>query len=175
MANKIVQTSHQNSNMTEHLQTLFRLCIAAIVCTLAACNHSTIYNNYQDLPTTGWHQDSVLQYAVDITDCTATYDILLTIRNNDTYPYQNLWLFVSEKNTDGCILYDTIECYLADNHGHWLGTGTRTYELPLYYSTEHHFPQEGEYVFTFRQGMREEYLRGITNIGLKITKHDGEK
>lgn len=161
--------------MTKHLRTIYRLCIAAIACSLAACNHSPIYSHYQDLPVKGWHQDSVLQYAVDITDSTATYDILLMIRNNETYPYQNLWLFVSEGTTDGCILHDTIECYLADNHGRWLGSGIRTYELPLYYSIGHHFSQNGEYVFTLQQGMREEYLRGITNIGLKITKHNGEK
>ena len=87
------------------------------------------------MPVSGWHQDSVLHYVVPVSDTLSTYDILLSVRHTTQYPYQNLWMFITEWQDSACLLSDTIECYLADDRGRWLGSGINTYEMPLIYTT----------------------------------------
>ncbi len=149
--------------------------IALMTMLLAACQPRVVYSEFHEMPLSGWHEDSVLQYAADITDSLAMYDILFTVRHNAQYPYQNLWLFVGEEMADGTMRYDTVECYLADDRGRWLGSGMRTYELPMLYETGYHFVRGGKHIFTLQQGMREECLRGITDVGLQIVESHGEE
>ena len=142
---------------------------------LTSCQRPAVYSEFREMPVSGWHQDSVLHYVVPVSDTLSTYDIQLSVRHTTQYPYQNLWMFITEWQDSTCILSDTVECYLADDRGRWLGSGINTYEMPLIYTTHHRFPHAGDYTFTLQQGMRTEELRGIRDIGLKIIKHDGEE
>lgn len=160
-------------NPTSRIYRLFGIVLTAML--LASCQSRIVYSEFRELSSSGWHEDSVLHYVADITDSLAAYDILFTVRHNAQYPYQNLWLFVGEEMADGTMRYDTVECYLADDRGRWLGAGMRTYELPMLYESQHRFVRSGKHTFTLQQGMREESLRGITDIGLQIVEHHGEE
>lgn len=151
------------------------LILLTIIGVCTACQRNEIYNEFHSFSTDGWHQDSVLRYSIDITDSLAKYDILITLRHNNTYPYQNMWMFVDEWYGGLLLNRDTIECDMADAYGRWFGAGVSTFELPLLYTTSHPFAQTGEYVFTIQQGMRTEYLRGISNVGLQVVKHNGKE
>jgi gliding motility-associated lipoprotein GldH len=115
-----------------------------------------------------WHRDREYFFTCEIEDNTLNYDISLLIRNNGSYPYQNLWLFCSEDQPIGPARCDTFECLLADEYGKWLGRGVSVYHsrIPLY--TRCHFQHKGQYTFSFRHGMRDSTLRGIEQIGMRI-------
>ena len=96
-------------------------------------------------------------------------DILLCVRHTEAYPYQNMWLFCSLGTDSAAIWTDTLEFYLADDRGRWLGNGgLKLIEMPVIFAQNYQFPDTGNYVFTIRQGMREEQLRGISDVGLII-------
>jgi gliding motility-associated lipoprotein GldH len=86
------------------------------------------------------------------------------------YPFKNLWLFYDIKLPDGSLINDTLEAILANDFGKWTGKGISIYhnEFPL--QTNYHFPDTGHYTIVFRQGMRNNVLQGIENIGLMIKK-----
>jgi gliding motility-associated lipoprotein GldH len=66
---------------------------------------------------------------------------------------------------------DTIEFFLADPTGKWLGSGLGSVNsMLLPYRTNIKFPQRGIYTFEFKQGMRQEELKGIMDVGLRIDK-----
>lgn len=135
---------------------------------LAACGSPTRYSEFQSVPLDGWSADSVLTYRFDMTD-TMPCDILLCIRHTEAYPYQNMWLFCSLGTDSAAIWTDTLEFYLADDRGRWLGNGgLKLIEMPVIFAQNYQFPDTGNYVFTIRQGMREEQLRGISDVGLII-------
>lgn len=106
----------------------------------------------------------------EIEDNTIPYNLSLEIRNNNRYPYQNLWLFCVEEQPVGPVRRDTFECMLADEYGKWKGSGISIHHLSVPIRTKHIFPHKGRYVFSVRQGMREEKLKGIEEIGLHIEK-----
>ena len=111
--------------------------------------------------------DSVLTYRFDVTD-TKPCNILLCVRHTESYPYQNMWLFCQLSNDTAAIWTDTIEFYLADDRGRWLGNGSQQIEMPVLFAQSYQFPDTGKYVFTIQHGMREERLRGVSDVGVII-------
>lgn len=131
---------------------------------LCSCGHKVIFTQAQTLPVKGWSADSILTFSVDIADSTIAYDVLICVRHTDTYPYQNMWLGVNN---------DTIEFYLADQYGRWLGNGAgRLIEMPVLYEHNYHFPHTGSYDFRIRQLMREDCLKGVNDVIFKVEKHE---
>ena len=140
---------------------------------LSACGTHTRYSEFQSVPLCGWHADSVLHYDFRVSD-NSPCDIVLCIRHNETYPYQNMWLFCTLGNDSDILWRDTLEFYLADDRGRWLGNGgVKLVEMPVLFAQHYQFPDTGKYVFTIQQGMREERLRGINDVGVII--NDGKE
>lgn len=135
---------------------------------LVACNRDIVYSEFHSVPLKEWGADSVLTYRFDITDTLATYQMLVCVRHTEQYPYQNMWLFVGDS-----LRQDTIEFYLANDRGEWLGNGRNgLIEMPVLYEETHCFPHSGEQVWHIQQGMREQSLRGISDVGLIIKKNE---
>ncbi|MCQ2341368.1 MAG: gliding motility lipoprotein GldH [Paludibacteraceae bacterium] len=131
---------------------------------LVACSRSTMYTNYQTIPLEGWSMDSVLRFEVPVTDTVNAYDVLLHIRHTDAYPYQNMWLFANDGGKT-----DTIEFYLADDRGRWLGNGQAIKDMPVLYR-ENVVLKDSLYILTLEEGMRDIVLRGISEIGVEIVR-----
>jgi gliding motility-associated lipoprotein GldH len=86
------------------------------------------------------------------------------------YPFKNLWLFYDLIKPDGARIKDTIEVSLADDFGKWTGSGITIYQNAFALRNGYIFPDTGQYSIIFRQGMRENNLKGIEDIGLIIEK-----
>ncbi len=134
---------------------------------LIGCGKHTLYSEFKSVPIWGWPEDSVLSYSFSVNDITTPYDIILCVRHNELYPYQNMWLFCSMESDK--IERDTIEFFLADNRGRWLGNGGNKWiEMPVLYEHNYQFPDTGQYIFTIQQGMRETELKGVSDVGVII-------
>ncbi len=151
------------NNLVKHILGLL------LVVLMMSCNQNVVYDNSLRVANPTWHRDSVAQFTVNITDTTLNYESAILIRNSGDYKYQNLWLFVTEIAPDSTMRRDTIEYYLADNYGRWLGSGIGSLYTSLYYYKEDlHYSQSGTYTYLIEQAMRDDELRGITNVGIKI-------
>ena len=109
-----------------------------------------------------------MQFDYAITDTTVEYRMIAHVRHTERYPYQNMWLFV-----DHTLYRDTIEFYLADDRGQWLGDKHHGFmEMPVLIEENKHFPDTGKYVLEVQHGMRDTLLRGVTDVGLEIVRID---
>jgi len=136
-----------------------------------SCTRNVFYDQYQII--TGlWEKEKEYYFTYSIDDNDAHYNISVKIRNNNYYPYQNLWLFCTEEQPVGPARRDTIECILADDYGKWYGTGISIYNSIFSIRKNYIFPYKGQYTFTIQQGMREDRLNGIEEVGLIIEKID---
>ena len=134
-----------------------------------SCTKPAYYEKYQTIDNL-WDKNKEYYFTCEIDDQSVSYNLSLQIKNNNLYPYQNLWLFFAEEQPGNHILRDTVECILADDYGKWFGSGISNYHLSIPIRTEYVFPQKGQYTFAIRQGMRNEQLKGIVQIGLRIEK-----
>ena len=140
---------------------------------LTACNQNEVYFKYQTLPASGWDKDSLKTFDFNITDTLKAYNLYINVRHTGSYPYQNLWLFLDTKDAKGKISRDTIECFLADQFGKWLGSGAGSLkEMPVFYKKQIHFPDSGTYQLKIGQGMRDSILIGVNDVGLKVETAD---
>ena len=144
-------------------------CLLLFVCSLLfSCSENALYFQYQVIQDTAWEKSKVYYFTFFVEDTTTAYTVLLDIRNNNRYPYQNLWLFSNEEPPIGPLVRDTIECLLADEFGKWYGHGISLYESTFPIRENYRFPCPGQYTFSFRQGMRDSILPGIQEIGICI-------
>lgn len=138
---------------------------------LLSCNRNDLYFQYEKIPASGWSQDSAVTFDVEIADDSTAYNVYINVRNRGEYPHQNLWLFINQMSPDSTITSDTIDFYLADQYGKWLGSGIGSvYEMPVLYQQQVKFSQKGHYRFEIYQGMRDSLLTGLNNIGLRLEK-----
>jgi len=146
--------------------------IAGLFC-FVSCNSNDIYHRYVSIENSAWHKDSIAVFSVPVTDTASLYNVIIDIRNGNEYPYQNLYLFVYSATPDGKTDGDTLNCILADNQGHWEGKGIgSTSTLSIMYIPAIKFSKQGDYTFKIMQGMREEILEGISDIGLRVEKRN---
>lgn len=152
--------------MAKRIQTTV---LSSLLCLLlAGCGSDTVYSHFADVPAGGWDKDSVYAFDYPIADSTACYQILLYVRHTEIYPYQNMWLFVGDGSRQ-----DTIEFYLANDRGEWLGNGkSGIIEMPVLYEERVQFERGGEHRITLQHGMREERLKGIESVGVEIIRND---
>lgn len=147
--------------------------VAALVAaiSLAGCSDGAVFQQSKELPVNGWHKDSVVTFEYESNDTVGVYDIVVDIRNNGSYKYQNFWLFISSTSPDNLVYSDSLECVLADFRGKWIGKGSGSlYHLPVSFMSQVKFPKQGVYKFDLIQGMREDCLAGINDVGVRILK-----
>jgi len=153
--------------MSSRILSYFTIFIVSII--LASCGKQAAYNDCNVIEG-GWHKDSVITFTPTISDTINRYNIIVTVRHNTQYQYQNFWMFVVLTSPEGLTANDTIECFLADNKGNYLGTGISIFVMPILLSEKVQFEKGGEYKFDIAQGMRDTILSGIEDICLTIEK-----
>lgn len=137
---------------------------------LSSCSHDIVYSRFEPISTGEWQVDSVLRFDYAIPDAAADYRMIVYVRHSERYPYQNMWLFIGDGQRK-----DTIEFYLADDRGQWLGDKNHGFiEMPVLLEEEKHFPDTGAYCMTIQHGMRDSVLRGVTDIGVEIIRNGKE-
>jgi gliding motility-associated lipoprotein GldH len=137
---------------------------------VTSCSHKEIYFEYHSFANDKWNRDEPAVFEVKIEDNSQPCDVSIELRNNDEYPFSNIWLFVDYKTPAGNMRSDTVGVEMADIYGKWYGKGLSLYSLSIPYQNATLFPDTGIYVYSIRQGMRENPLKGISDIGLKVSK-----
>lgn len=137
-----------------------------------SCNMNQVYDEVVSLSSDGWTTRDTLRFNVPIMDTVAVYDVLIHVRNEKTYNYSNLWLFIETEAPNGRTMLDTLEIILADDEGNWLGKGIGNVNTLLYpYLTQVRFRYRGIYTFSVIQGMRDTNLEEMLDVGLRVDYH----
>lgn len=150
---------------------ILSICAVLLCIVFTSCNKNVLYSEYTKLPEEGWKTENKLKFEVDIKDNAPYHNVFLNVRHADSYPYSNLFVFLTTTYPDGKISIDTLECILANKKGEWQGDGAGDIwdnKIPLKQNLV--FPQKGKYTFTFEQGMRSNPLPLIMDFGITIEK-----
>ncbi len=143
--------------------------ILASIFLFSSCNSNLIYSDSHVMTDKTWELFDSPVFNVPISDTTNINDVSFVIRTGSSYPYRNIFLFVTAYSPDGKSITDTIQYYLADEKGKWYGKGIGDiHELLLPYKSNVYFPAKGIYKFKIQHGMRDEDLKGVYDVGLKV-------
>jgi len=151
------------------------LLLAAIL--LISCDKKRVFDEYKSVGS-AWHKDSIITFDLPVLDSTKRYNLFVNLRDNNNYPFKNLFLIVALEMPNGFTKVDTLEYEMADEYGNLLGNGfTDIKESKLYYKENVKF--RGKYKVHIRQAVREsgkipgvQELEGITDVGFRIENKD---
>ncbi|MFT5969630.1 MAG: gliding motility-associated lipoprotein GldH [Flavobacteriales bacterium] len=139
---------------------------------LCGCGDKPFSEQYKTIPEANWHKDSIADFVINVTDTTSFYNFYLHLRNNNEYPYSNFYSFFTITFPNNRTAKDTLNLPLADLKGKWLGTGLGDTKSNRFLFKERlQFPLKGNYQFSVKQGMREDNLEGISDVGLEVSLH----
>ena len=127
---------------------------------------------------TAWHKDSIVTFDLPELDSTKRYNLFVTLRDNNNYPFNNLFLIVGLEMPNGFTKVDTLEYQMANPDGSLMGDGfSDIKENKLFYKEKVRF--RGKYKVNIKQAVRETgkvpgvtALDGITEVGFRIENTD---
>ncbi|WP_369013262.1 gliding motility lipoprotein GldH [Flavobacterium anhuiense] len=151
------------------------LLLAAVL--LFSCDKKRVFDEYKSVGS-AWHKDSIITFDLPVLDSTKRYNAFVNIRDNNNYPFNNLFLIVSMEMPNGFTKVDTLEYQMAEPDGTLLGNGfSDIKESKLYYKEDVKF--RGKYKVHIKQAVRQsgkipgvEALQGITDVGFRIEQKD---
>ncbi|SDE64191.1 gliding motility lipoprotein GldH [Riemerella columbipharyngis] len=117
-----------------------------------------------------WNKNKVEKFDIEIKNAQIPKNIIFVVRNNNNYPYNNIFLISQIMFNDKFVgKADTLNYILAEPNGQWLGSGFGdTKEILFQYKTNYKFPKNGHYTISVKQAMRADTLKGIEDFGIKI-------
>jgi gliding motility-associated lipoprotein GldH len=145
--------------------------ILASLMLLFSCNRNVVYTDSQVMAEKTWKLPDIPAFRIPINDTLTSNNVFFTIRTGSSYPFRNIYLFVTVSSPDGKSITDTLQYNLADEKGNWFGKGLGDiHELTLPYKSNVYFPLKGTYLFKIQHGMRVEDLKGVYDFGMRIEK-----
>ena len=156
--------------MRIHYFSNFILLIGFIIAILS-CSYRDVYEKYLTLEKGNWPSTKILNYDYQSIDTLQVYNIFINIRHTGSYQYDNIYLFVTTQAPNGNTHKDTVEFILADEHGKWTGNGIGDmFDVRLAFKRNIRFGQIGDYSFQIKQAMRDNVLKYITDVGIRVEK-----
>jgi gliding motility-associated lipoprotein GldH len=150
---------------------LYFILLIFLLPVLSSCDRNVVFSGSEAMEKNTWNLMNKVSFEIPVTDTINSNNVLFTIRTGTSYPFRNIYLFVTTTSPDGKTIGDTLQYYLADEKGNWYGKGFGDIkELNLPYKSNVYFPRKGTYRFTIQHGMREQDLRVVYDMGLRIVK-----
>jgi gliding motility-associated lipoprotein GldH len=139
---------------------------------LFACETINLFEKNVPVPGQAWNTSFKPEISFDIADTTAFYNIYFVIRHTDAYGFNNIWVnATSIAPGDSSSITERFDFLLA-SQDRWTGSAMDDiYEHRiLLYKQPVKFRRSGIYKVKFEQVMRENPLKHVLNVGLRVEK-----
>ena len=148
------------------------LFIALISVFFISCGKIDLYEKQAQIPEQQWFYNYVPEFTFHIEDTSSLYNVYIVLRHTDLYNYNNIWLNIGSKTPGDSMHFQKINLILASDAKGWEGRGTSDiFEVRKNISPGPvSFKRSGDYTFSIAQIMRENPLRYILNVGIRLEK-----
>ncbi len=138
---------------------------------LTNCNRGVVFSEYQTFKTSSWSSKDTVRFNFKIEQNSDLYSVHLMVRHGASYPFDNMFVFLTTRYPKGISKTDTLELILADSKGVWLGSGMGDmFDLKIPLKTNFRFPSPGNYSIYVQQAMETDPLPEVLDIGLEVEK-----
>jgi len=152
----------------------FHIVLLLLIIACAGCDTIDLYERMDTIPGHQWRTDYKPRFTIKLQDTAADHQLYITLRHNERYNYNNIWLNLYAQAPDGSREKFTLELPLAHPEKGWLGSGMDDlydHRVPVTLDPQRfRFSRAGEYVFTLEHIMREDPLLHILNVGVRLEK-----
>lgn len=138
-----------------------------------SCDDKALYKSYEEIPNAEWKMEDIKTFEFEIKDNTKPTLLHYLVRNAVQYPFYNLYLKATLKDSTGKILQTGMDQMILfdEKTGKPLGDGMgdlfdQRVVAPRYQNYK--FPYNGKYSMELQHNMRPDPLLGLMGIGLEI-------
>ncbi len=118
-----------------------------------------------------WSYVNKIKNKVTVTDESIPYNLYMNLRVTADYKYANLFVLIKQVNPDKKASTTRYEFKLANADGEWLGDGSGSiYSYQVPFKKAYKFPAKGVYTFEIEQNMRDNPLREVTDVGMRVER-----
>jgi gliding motility-associated lipoprotein GldH len=148
------------------------LFIALVSVFFVSCGKIDLYEKQAQIPVQQWFYNYVPEFTFHIDDTSSLYNVYIVLRHTDLYNYNNIWLNIGSKTPGDSMHFQKVNLTLASDAKGWEGRGTGDiFEVRKNISPGPvSFKRSGDYTFSIAQIMRENPLRYILNVGIRLEK-----
>lgn len=148
------------------------LFIALVSVFFVSCGKIDLYEKQAQIPAQQWFYNYVPEFTFHIDDTSSLYNVYIVLRHTDLYNYNNIWLNIGSKTPGDSMHFQKVNLTLASDAKGWEGRGTGDiFEVRKNISPGPvSFKRSGDYTFSIAQIMRENPLRYILNVGIRLEK-----
>ncbi len=140
-----------------------------------SCDKNRVFDEYKSVGNS-WHKDSIVSFELPQLSQEKKFNLFVTLRDNNAYPFNNIFLIVSMEQPNKKVLVDTLEYQMTEADGSLLGDGfTDVKESKLFYKENVMFNLKGKYKVDIQQANRQTgkvsgvaKLEGISDVGFRI-------
>jgi len=162
--------------MKRSLIIFFTLAVFVVLALPGCTDQNAVIDQNTELVNSNWSYSNKLKYAVKIDDASIAYNLCLNLRVTADYKYSNIFVLMHETGpgiqSPVAVRY---EFKLANKDGEWLGAGSgNIYSYQIPFSNNYKFPAKGTYYFELEQNMRDNPLREVSDVGLRVEKAQGQ-
>lgn len=147
--------------------------ILLLLAFFSSCQPIDLFEKNVSIPGFAWASDFKPEISFDITDTTSRYTIYVVVRHSDAYRYKNIWLNIHMTTPAGTTRSQPLELRLATDEKGWLGSGMDDiyeHRIPITPPQKPETLAPGTYTFRLENIMREDPLRNVMNVGIRIEK-----
>jgi gliding motility-associated lipoprotein GldH len=147
---------------------------------LPACGKVDVFEKNTTIPRQVWKSSfkPEITFTVEPKDTTARFNIFIVIRHTDAYRYKNIWINLHTEAPNGVVQNLPLNLQLATDSKGWLGSGMDDIFEHRILITPPQSPvplSAGAYRFKLENIMREDPLKNVMNVGIRIEKTEIEK
>jgi gliding motility-associated lipoprotein GldH len=135
----------------------------------SGCSDTALVDVNKEISNRNWSYIKKISVPVKIEDTNKRYNLYMNLRHTADYRYSNIFVLIRQVNPDGKKTTERKEFKLAYPDGEWLGSGSgNLYTYQLLFKEGYTFPAPGNYVFEIEQNMRDNPLREVRDVGMRI-------
>jgi len=139
---------------------------------LTSCQNNSYYYQSQTVSDLGWSINQTLTFKDSIpSSAPEIMHFEINPRHTNLYPYQNIWLYIRTKCSDGATRMDSVNLKLSEPNGRWIGTGWGSlYNIsyPLADLRIKKTTSKRWFKIDIQHGLRDNQLPGIEDIGIRL-------
>lgn len=164
--------------------------LIAMIMVTASCGTIDLYERVVSFPEMEWHSTYKPEFTFNISDTTTPHQVYVVLRHTEKYNWNNIWINLythTPVDSTGLQPDSTVQASAprpADsvrmvqyelplaNKERWLGTAMGdVYEHRILITPQPvKFPRTGTYKYVIEQAMREDPLKHVLNVGLRVEK-----
>jgi len=150
----------------------FYLVLSASLLLFAGCaDPNTVIDQNSEVANHNWTYLNRFKFTFKIDDEKPGYNLYMNLRVTGDYKYSNLFVLISQTGPGIKNAVKRYEMRLAKKDGEWLGKGSgNLYSFQEPFLINHKFPAKGTYTFTLEQNMRDNPLREVSDVGMRVEK-----